>query len=607
MPLYPDRIKQYSITEGMGNFVLSQNFPAYKPFNSVLSPFEEFYYVIEHPAQNLFEIGIGTYLGDHEFSRDTIIDSSTGSIISFPKGTKAVFITVPGLVYTDLYTQVESKVAGNSDIASPYNINIGASTLASITTGYAFLAIGYNAGMSETTGRASVFLGHVAGENVRGGSSNTFVGAFCGRGTASNYMSGVDNTGVGEACLLNLQGAANYNTFMGFNAGFGLQDGDGNTGIGLGAGLWLTDQSSNSMFGLGAYQYGAGDQNTILGYSAAEGEQAFLTTAGGVTPSGGNVVYFADTSTLSVGMGIYAGSSIYPGATIISIDPNVSVTISTETFNSVPEGATITILPNRHTGDRCVVIGYFAGNLLGSSISDITYVGYGAGRYIKSGIRNTAIGAYALGAPANGDAINGNTALGYRAGRYVTSDGNTFIGDQCGRGISATALTGTGNTGVGVEALADLRGAAQLNVGFGYRAGFNITTGEKNVLVGGSIAAGLTSGSNNILIGYNTGSSLQSGNGNIIIGHELNVSGGATTTDTLNIGNLITGILSGTKELTINGIVKSTSYYQMDKITDPAAPAANKGVFYIRDNGGGKMQLVARFPTGAIQVIATEP
>lgn len=41
--------------------------------------------------------------------------------------------------------------------------------------------------------------------------------------------------------------------------------------------------------------------------------------------------------------------------------------------------------------------------------------------------------------------------------------------------------------------------------------------------------------------------------------------------------------------------------------TDPAAPATDYGTLYTRDNGAGKTQLVVRFPTGAIQVIATEP
>jgi hypothetical protein len=40
---------------------------------------------------------------------------------------------------------------------------------------------------------------------------------------------------------------------------------------------------------------------------------------------------------------------------------------------------------------------------------------------------------------------------------------------------------------------------------------------------------------------------------------------------------------------------------------DPAAPAANNGVVYLRDNGAGKTQLCVRFATGAVQVIATQP
>ena len=39
----------------------------------------------------------------------------------------------------------------------------------------------------------------------------------------------------------------------------------------------------------------------------------------------------------------------------------------------------------------------------------------------------------------------------------------------------------------------------------------------------------------------------------------------------------------------------------------PAAPAANCAVIYAQDNGAGKTQLMARFPTGAAQQIAIEP
>ncbi len=46
---------------------------------------------------------------------------------------------------------------------------------------------------------------------------------------------------------------------------------------------------------------------------------------------------------------------------------------------------------------------------------------------------------------------------------------------------------------------------------------------------------------------------------------------------------------------------------EFGEISDPAAPAANSARFYAKDNGSGKTQLVVRFPTGAVQVLATEP
>ncbi len=43
------------------------------------------------------------------------------------------------------------------------------------------------------------------------------------------------------------------------------------------------------------------------------------------------------------------------------------------------------------------------------------------------------------------------------------------------------------------------------------------------------------------------------------------------------------------------------------RTADPAAPAANSAHLYVKDNGSGKMQLAVRFPTGAVQIVATEP
>lgn len=49
------------------------------------------------------------------------------------------------------------------------------------------------------------------------------------------------------------------------------------------------------------------------------------------------------------------------------------------------------------------------------------------------------------------------------------------------------------------------------------------------------------------------------------------------------------------------------AYFEADEIPDQMAPPVNAGRLYFRDNGAGKTQLVVRFPTGAIQILATEP
>lgn len=64
----------------------------------------------------------------------------------------------------------------------------------------------------------------------------------------------------------------------------------------------------------------------------------------------------------------------------------------------------------------------------------------------------------------------------------------------------------------------------------------------------------------------------------------------------------VTRLLMKDERLTL-----SSSDMEFDEITDPAAPAANKARLYAKDNGAGKTQLVVRFPTGAVQVLATEP
>ena len=49
-----------------------------------------------------------------------------------------------------------------------------------------------------------------------------------------------------------------------------------------------------------------------------------------------------------------------------------------------------------------------------------------------------------------------------------------------------------------------------------------------------------------------------------------------------------------------------TACLAFDERADAPAPAANQARLYVRDNGAGKTQLVVRFATGGVQVLATE-
>jgi hypothetical protein len=78
--------------------------------------------------------------------------------------------------------------------------------------------------------------------------------------------------------------------------------------------------------------------------------------------------------------------------------------------------------------------------------------------------------------------------------------------------------------------------------------------------------------------------------------------GGASTVDTFWLRSA-----AGVWSAGGGGVTGVWAGVTFDAQSDPAAPAANDATLYARDNGAGKTQLCVRFPTGAVQVIATEP
>ena len=98
-----------------------------------------------------------------------------------------------------------------------------------------------------------------------------------------------------------------------------------------------------------------------------------------------------------------------------------------------------------------------------------------------------------------------------------------------------------------------------------------------------------------------------SGNNNrkvlLVDGSDVLLLGDTAGMATCRFQSAITTIdLAGNPEVDLN-----TGYAQFSERADPAAPSANEARLYAKDNGSGKTQLVVRFPTGAVQVLATEP
>lgn len=122
-------------------------------------------------------------------------------------------------------------------------------------------------------------------------------------------------------------------------------------------------------------------------------------------------------------------------------------------------------------------------------------VGYGTFRDTTTGVLSTATG---YGTFRNNTTGHNNTGLGAYAGVYnTTSWGNVAIGAYS----NALGTTNGQNTSVGYYSL--YNNVSAQNTALGYKAGFGITSGYWNTVVGSQVAntASMT-GINNTVIGY---------------------------------------------------------------------------------------------------------
>lgn len=97
MPKTVDRVQDTSTTTGTGAFTVSGTPPTgYQAFGSVFSVGDTFYYAITQTSGGLWEVGMGTLTTSTTFSRDTVLDGSSGpgTLVSFASAS-TVFCDLP--------------------------------------------------------------------------------------------------------------------------------------------------------------------------------------------------------------------------------------------------------------------------------------------------------------------------------------------------------------------------------------------------------------------------------------------------------------------------------------------------------------------------------
>ena len=150
---------------------------------------------------------------------------------------------------------------------------------------------------------------------------------------------------------------------------------------------------------------------------------------------------------------------------------------------------------------------------------------------------NIGIGYSALNSVNSGDE---NIAIGKCAGNNVTSGiYNIFIGKDAGRGNSTNYVTGTRNTVVGGEYAGYSITSGGSNTLLGSRAGLYLTSGSYNTFVG-RYAGGQTAvtGANNTALGHCAGKRITSGTCNTALGQNaLGGSGNVTGHRNLALGS----------------------------------------------------------------------
>ena len=330
-----DRIRQNTLSTGVGGISLVGDLPGFKKFSDVLSSGDITYYVIEE--NDKFEVGVGVYGSDNLERFHILSSSNSGNKIELG-GSGAVFVTYPadksiirdlesqivvgasGLIFSNGTKFKEAKIVELTDV----NLQGTASSqyLIDFNTTNKSLVIGDSSGPSNSR---NTLIGYGAGSGITSGTSNTNIGTDAGH----KNQQGFKNVSIGDLAGpsdANASISVSRTVNVGYQAGEKSRDDSVNIGFEAGAAAYSRGHVSIGSFsgsGVGNYAFVGGyeaannhegDYLIAIGYRSAKdggGESSVWIgkEAGKSTSSAINSIGLGELS----GEGSSGNTSIYLG------------------------------------------------------------------------------------------------------------------------------------------------------------------------------------------------------------------------------------------------------------------------------------------------------
>jgi hypothetical protein len=290
-----------------------------------------------------------------------------------------------------------------------------------------------------------------------------------------------------------------------------------------------------------------------IGSSANDGTGSSLRAGGDLINDNFNEIYTAlgDGSSISSAAFVTTtGTQTLTNKTLTApkINEDVAVTSTATELNLLDgKAATNLALVGKIEGTNftsSLLVGHATTGTLNAAVQN-TGVGIGAMDAITTGDNNSAFGFDSGGALTGGQR---NTYFGASSGEQnVSSNDNTGFGQKTLEESGVSGATSTGNSAFGMQALNKVT-SGDYNLGLGWKAGDNLTTGSGNVIIGSVDATAVDSARTLKIAGYDgtTTTTWISGDssGNLTFPANVTTSGNAIITGDLTVNGTTTTVSS---------------------------------------------------------------